>query len=154
MRLSPAFLLCATVLLSACAGGTSQNAAPEATTPPAETATPAPPVESTAEPPPVREEARTPEPTIQVPGTLLGLAAPAINNLFGAPDLVRHEGPAEVRVYRSADANCTLHVFLYVQTGQSERIVDFYQARRDGGRIEGDEVVSCYRALALAHVTS
>jgi hypothetical protein len=46
-----------------------------------------------------------------LPGDLTGLDSSALHSLFGTPELVRKDYPAEVWQYRSP--NCVLDVYLY-----------------------------------------
>jgi hypothetical protein len=45
----------------------------------------------------------------------MGTVASRIDQLLGAPEIVRREGPGELRLYRSP--SCVLHVFLYPSSG-------------------------------------
>ena len=167
----------ATCLLAACAAG--QNSQPPAepvvsispdTLPPdalppdalsaqSSTATPA----TEPGPAPVREgvqesvraaPAPAPSPPAD-PKTLLGLAPEAVDKLLGQPELVRRDGPAEVRLYRDTKQTCTFHVFLYKngQAGQQSS-VEYFEARNDEGRLGEAGIAACYRALVQPAVTS
>jgi hypothetical protein len=49
------------------------------------------------------------------PADLVGAPASAISALFGAPDLLRREPPAQV--WRYARPACVVHVFIYAPPG-------------------------------------
>jgi hypothetical protein len=49
------------------------------------------------------------------PEQFLGLDGPKVDQTLGEPDLVRRDGPAEVRQFRGDD--CVLDLFLYPETG-------------------------------------
>jgi hypothetical protein len=144
----------AACLLAACAG--SQNTS----TPPQPTATATvkvPPQTAPTEPTrePVREAVRAAPAPIPTPDTLVGLASNEVDNLLGPPDLVRLDGPAEVRLYRAPATGCTFHVFLYVKDAAARtRAVEYYEARNLAGRLEGAALADCYRALVKPAKTS
>lgn len=90
-----------------------------------------------------------------MPETLIGLAPNAVDNLLGAPDLVRLDGPAEVRLYSDSQAACTFHVFLYVSSSNpNAKAVEYYEARDRSGRLDGADLVNCYGALVKQVGTS
>lgn len=144
----------AACLLTACAGSQNTSTPPQPTAP---ATLEVPPQTAPAEPPhgPVREAVRaTPAPTL-TPDTLIGLASNEVDNLLGAPDLVRLDGPAEVRLYRSPATECTFHVFMYVKDAAARtRAVEYYEARNLAGRLEGGALTDCYRALVKPAKTS
>ena len=62
--------------------------------------------------------------------------------------MVRHDGPAEVRLYRGEAAGCTFLVFLYRDTqSRHNRTVEHIEARTSDGRLEGPAVHACLAAL-------
>ncbi|NKB49250.1 MAG: hypothetical protein GKS02_07785 [Alphaproteobacteria bacterium] len=159
------FIIAAACLLTACAGAQNRQAPAQADAPapldvapsqssavpptPPQTTTPTPP--AVAQPAPVREPVRAAPKPIPAPETLIGLAPHAVDTRLGEPDIVRLDGPAEIRLYRSAEANCTFHVFLYVKDGAGQsRAVEYYEARKPGGRLAGADLTDCYRALVTA----
>ncbi|NNE85411.1 MAG: hypothetical protein HKN28_15705 [Alphaproteobacteria bacterium] len=76
------------------------------------------------------------------------MAPSAVDERLGAPDLVRLDGPAEIRLYRNAETACTFHVFLYIDNGTAQtKSVEHYEARNQNGRLEGAGLANCYRAL-------
>jgi hypothetical protein len=86
---------------------------------------------------------------------LIGLASDAVDKLLGKPDLVRRDGPAEVRLYRDLEETCTFHVFLYARNaGGQSNAVEYFEARNIQGRLEGAEITKCYAALVQPAVTS
>ena len=147
----------AACLLAACSGAQKIEppSEPVATT----VIRPAPPLAVTPQPQPVRPTVRDqvrvePEPA-PIPDTLIGLAPDALDKLLGGPELVRQEGPAQFRLYRSSKAGCTLHVFLYASnnTGRSN-VVEYVEARDNNGRLKGADMDACYRALVKSEATS
>jgi hypothetical protein len=140
----------AACLLAACAG--SQNTrTPSPPTAPATLEVPP----QTAPTEPVRETVRAAPAPILTPDALVGLASNEVDNLLGAPDLVRLDGPAEVRLYRAPATGCTFHVFMYVKDAAAQtRAVEYYEARNLAGRLEGDALTDCYRALVKPAKTS
>lgn len=86
---------------------------------------------------------------------LIGLASDDVDKLLGKPDLVRRDGPAEVRLYRDFEETCTFHVFLYANSAAGHSsAVEYFEARNPQGRLEGAEVTECYSALVRPAVTS
>ena len=77
-----------------------------------------------------------------------GLAPSDVDSLFGTPNLVRRDGPAEIRLYGDTKSFCTLHVFLYADGAGGNRTVEFFEARQNGGRLANDDLSACLRALA------
>ena len=149
----------AACLLAACSGAQNSQAptssevpaTSEVTSPQAVEPQPAPPATRPPEKAasaPVRETVRaTPEP-VPPPETLIGMAPNAVDERLGAPDLVRLDGPAEIRLYRNAETSCTFHVFLYVDNAAAlTKSVEHYEARNQSGRLEGAGLADCYRAL-------
>lgn len=151
--------LCAAGLLAACAGAQNTPAPPvsaAASTPQAPPAQTAPAqTGSKAERAPVRNSVRAAPVPVPTPDILIGLAPDALDKLLGKPNLVRRDGPAEVRLYRDPEATCTFHVFLYANgvAGQSSA-VEYFEARNIEGRLEGTEITDCYAALVRPAVTS
>ena len=149
--------LCAACLLAACAGAQRTETPNE----PTATTVPAPPPPQTTAPrrAPVRQSVRegirtepAPDPT---PDTLIGLTPEAVDKLLGGAELVRQDGPAEVRLYRSRDQKCTFHVFLYASSGASQSsVVEYFEARNKDGRLEGADMQACYRAMVKPAATS
>jgi hypothetical protein len=69
--------------------------------------------------------------------------------------LVRHDGPAEVRLYYGRDRQCTFHIFLYAKAaGGQPSVVEYFEARNTKGRLTGDEITDCYQALVTPAATS
>lgn len=147
-------------LLAACAAGTQPAQRPTAgDTPvvagPTKPTTPPPTAPYTA--PPQSDEsapavARTPERTPVEPApkleALLGMRGDDLDELLGAAGLVRRDGPAEIRIYRSEAEGCTFHIFMYATGGTTrDSRVDHFEARDSQGRLSGDRVAACYRSL-------
>jgi len=76
---------------------------------------------------------------------LAGLSGTELRRLLGAPDFRRHEAPAEIWQYRSAD--CVLSLFLYRKGGQY-RVAYGEILDRDAARISP---ASCYDGLLARH---
>lgn len=151
MRTRYFITLSAAFLLAACEGtqnskDISPNESPSVVTSPPQSVAPQSTPPETE--PPVRETVRAaPEPA-PMPETLIGLAPIAVDGLLGAPDLVRLDGPAEVRLYSNGEAACTFHVFLYVsKSNPRTKAVEYYEARNRAGRLDGAGLADCYRAL-------
>ena len=137
-------------LLAACAGAQKIETPSEPAATPVPRAAPpqtaVPPTEPVR--PSVRDNVRVEPETKPVPDTLIGLAPSALDKLLGGPELVRQDGPAEVRLYRSREAECTLHVFLYASNNADESsVVEYVEARNIGGRLGGAARDACYRAV-------
>lgn len=149
---------CAICLLAACTGAQNTQTPPVAATTNAakasqpQTSAPQPQPDPRA---PVRDSVRAAPVPPSTPKILIGLAGDAVDKLLGKPDLVRRDGPAEVRLYRDLEETCTFHVFLYANSalGQSSA-VEYFEARNPQGRLEGAEVTDCYSALVRPAVTS
>ncbi len=78
-----------------------------------------------------------------------------IDNLLGSAELVRQDGPAEIRLYRSRDPQCTLHVFLYASSrADRSSVVEYVEARNEDGRLESAATQACYRAMVKPAATS
>lgn len=149
----------ATCLLAACSGAQNSSAPTSAEIPAALEATPPQAVEpqptplqtrppEKAPPAPVREAVRPAPKPIPPPETLIGMAPSAVDKRLGEPDLVRLDGPAEIRLYRNSETACTFHVFLYVDNAAARtKSVEHYEARNQSGRLEGAGLADCYRAL-------
>ncbi|MCZ6509814.1 MAG: hypothetical protein O7A62_04415 [Alphaproteobacteria bacterium] len=142
--------VCAALFLAACAG--TPNPAPPTEPAAARAPDTAPPQTERPQPPPARAAVREGVPVVPAPDPnpeiLIGLAPDAVDNLLGVPDLVRRDGPAEVRIYREPQNRCTFHVFLYVNAAAGPAsAVEYYEARDKDGRIEGADIKECYRAL-------
>jgi hypothetical protein len=88
------------------------------------------PAEETSRPPATRPSA-APERAALItdPTRLIGLGPDAIRALFGKPDLIRHEPPAEIWQYARRD--CVLDLFLYPDP-QSLAVI-YLEARTDDG---------------------
>jgi hypothetical protein len=83
------------------------------------------------------------------------MAPNAVDERLGAPELVRLDGPAEIRLYRDVETACTFHVFLYVDKAAAQtKSVEHYEARNQSGRLEGDGLADCYRALVRPRAVS
>ncbi len=137
-------------LLVACAGSPNTRVPTPPTNPIALETTPSEAARATPEPArtPVRDTVRAAPGPAPTPASLIGLDSDNVDKLVGPPDLVRLDGPAEVRLYRAPKIGCTLHVFLYVKEGSAPtRAVEYYEARNQQGRLEGDDITNCYRAL-------
>jgi len=76
------------------------------------------PAPSASATPPALEKPKNPE-------DVLGLAADALEKLFGEPELVRRDEPAEVWQYRSS--SCVVDLYLYPE--QSDYRVAYIEAR-------------------------
>lgn len=160
------FMIAATAcLLAACSGAQNtrtptRSDAPASleVTPPQTTAPqPAPPqaaAPQTAPRTPVREIVRATQTPAPPPETLIGMAPNAVDERLGVPDIVRLDGPAEVRLYRDTETACTFHVFLYVNNATQSKSVAHYEARNPSGRLEGAALTDCYRALARSGAVS
>lgn len=149
--------VCTAFFLAACAG--TPNPAPP--TEPAATKAPdaPPPQTERPRPPPARVAVREGVPVVPAPDPspeiLIGLAPDAVDKLLGVPDLVRRDGPAEVRIYRDPQNRCTFHVFLYVNAAVGpSSAVEYYEARDKDGRVEGADIKECYRALVKPAATT
>lgn len=96
-----------------------------------------------------KKEVREPNQTKPLdPKSLLGLNGANADNLLGSPDLVRLEGPAEIRLYRHIKNICTLHIFLYAKNNSTaDRTIEYLEARNINGRIIGATLIDCYNAL-------
>jgi hypothetical protein len=149
--------VCAACLLAACSGAPRTEIRNEPTT----TTVPAPaPVRAVApRPKSVRPDVRdsvraepAPEPAADM---LIGLTPDAVDKLLGGAELVRQDGTAEIRLYRSRDQQCTFHVFLYASSGADQSsVVEYFEARNKNGRLEGADMQACYRALVKPAATS
>lgn len=150
--------LCSAAFLVACAGaqtGQTPTAADVGSAPatPSPQTAPAPPQ---AQPiPPVRDRVRAVPEAPPDPGKLIGLAPDSVDKLLGKPNLVRRDGPAEIRLYSGGTPRCTFHIFLYARgvAGQPSR-VEYFEARNEHGRLEGTDLADCYRALIKPAATS
>ena len=149
--------VCAAFFLAACAG--TPNPAPP--TEPAAARAPDAAAAQTErlQPPPARAAVREDVPVVPAPDLnpeiLIGLAPDAVDKILGVPDLVRRDGPAEVRIYRDPQNRCTFHVFLYVNAAAGpSSTVEYYEARDKDGRIEGTDIKECYRALVKPAATT
>ncbi len=167
MKARHVIVIGAAFFLTACAAGQNGRssvdpaaAVPPDATPPDTTAAAS---ATTTESAPVREDVQEgvrpapapdsgPPPS---PETLLGLAPSAVDELLGEPELVRRDGPAEVRLYRDAERTCTFHVFLYAptQAGQDHK-VEYFEARGAEGRLGEAESAECFRAFVQPAATS
>ncbi len=78
------------------------------------------------------------------PGDLTGLQASELQRLFGTPELVRKDYPAEVWQYRSP--NCVLDVYLYPD--HDRLTVAHAEARAPKG--SGDPLAGCIAHFAQA----
>lgn len=88
-----------------------------------------------------------PEPEIDDdPGRLLGLGPDGVADILGRPELIRHESPAQVWQYRSAD--CVFDVVLY-QQAEGDRVT--YVEARDGDG-ERTEPRACLNQLLRARL--
>lgn len=150
--------ICTACLLAACTGAQNTQAPQDAAAPSAAKAIS--PQMSARQPQPqpgapVRNGVRaTPVPP-PTPNILIGLASDAVDKLLGKPELVRRDGPAEVRLYRDVEATCTFHVFLYAKGAAGPSgAVEYFEARNSQGRLEGAEITECYAALVKPAVTS
>ena len=75
---------------------------------------------------------------------LLGSDAARIDTLLGAPEIVRREGPGELRLYRST--TCVLHVFLYPWDGAIR--ATHIEARTATVRLAAGETNSCVASFS------
>ena len=78
------------------------------------------------------------------PADLLGSDAARIDTLLGAPEIVRREGPGELRLYRST--TCVLHVFLYPGNGAIR--ATHIEARTATVRLAAGETNSCVASFS------
>lgn len=127
---------------------------PVAMTPPAPRPTeeaPQPRRVARAAPPPPPATAETAPPTevktavpLFEPARLVGLGRSELADLMGTPQILRHEPPGEVWLYKS-DA-CVAHVYLYEEAGPDDYQVSYVETRSVGA------VVSS--AQCLAHLAS
>lgn len=69
----------------------------------------------------------------------MGANSSHIDQLLGAPDIVRREGEGELRLYRSS--TCVLHVFLYPRAGTTE--ATHIEARIDRTRLGSAQTNRC-----------
>lgn len=89
------------------------------------------------------------------PNALIGLTPDALDTLLGEPNLVRRDGPAEVRLYYDRNRQCTFHIFLYAKdAGGQSSAVEYFEARNTRGRLTGGDITSCYQALLEPAATS
>lgn len=150
--------ICTACLLAACTGAQNSQAPQDPAAPSAAEA--ASPQISTRQPEPeprapVRNGVRAAPMPPPTPNILIGLASDAVDKLLGKPDLVRRDGPAEVRLYGDFKATCTFHVFLYAKDAADPAgAVEYFEARNSQGRLEGAEITECYVALVKPAVTS
>ena len=150
--------LCTACLLAACAG--AQNTpAPTDTAPLSTVKAPSPQISypnSQPEPrPTVRDSVRSVPAPPPAPDILIGLTSDAVDKLLGKPELVRRDGPAEVRLYRDIDTACTFHVFLYAKGAVGQPgAVEYFEARNIQGRLEGAKIIDCYNELVRPAATS
>ena len=149
--------VCAVFFLAACAG--TPNPAPPTEPAATKASNAAAPQTEHPRPPPARTAVREGVPVVLAPDPspeiLIGLAPDAVDKLLGVPDLVRRDGPAEVRIYRDLQNRCTFHVFLYVNAAAGpSSAVEYYEARDKDGRVEGVDIKECYRALVKPAATT
>ena len=157
MRTRQFTAVCAAFLLVACAG--TPNTAPPTEPVAARAPDAAAPQTAPPQPPPARAAVREGVPVVPAPDPspeiLIGLGSGAVDKLLGTPDLVRRDGPAEVRIYRDLQNRCTFHVFLYVNAAAGHSsAVEYYEARDKDGRIEGADIKECYRVLVKPAATT
>ncbi len=143
--------ICAACLLAACTA-TQNTQAPSNPVPTNAAKAPMPPATAPQTKPkprtPVRDSAHAASTSPSTPNILIGLASDAVDNLLGQPDLVRRDGPAEVRLYRDLEATCTFHVFLYASGAASRSsAVEYFEARNAEGRLVGNDITDCYNAM-------
>ena len=150
--------ICTVCLLAACSG--AQNTQAPSDSAAANAATAPAPQTSTRQTQPeqratVRGDVRAAPKPPPTPEILNGLASDAVDKLLGKPDLVRRDGPAEVRLYRDIEETCTFHVFLYAggAAGRTSA-VEYFEARNTHGRLKGAEITDCYSALVSPAATS
>ncbi len=96
------------VLLAGCAGG------PEALPPISSSPPPPAPVANRQPAPKPRPPSPPPKPD---PERLLGWTPAAVTALFGKPDLVRWEGPAQIYLYPDPAAGCVVTMLFREQEG-------------------------------------
>lgn len=75
---------------------------------------------------------------------LIGADAARIDRFLGTPEIVRQEGPGEMRLYRSP--SCVLHVFLYPRDGR--KTASHIEARRESARLEERQLNSCVASFS------
>ena len=160
------FMIAATAcLLAACSGAQNTRSPTSAEAPaslevtPPQTTEPQPAPsqaapQQTAPKAPVRDTVRAAPTPAPPPETLIDMAPKAVDERLGSPDIVRLDGPAELRLYRDAETACTFHVFLYVNNATQTKSVAHYEARNPSGRLNGAALADCYRALARSGAPS
>jgi hypothetical protein len=132
MKLRSAFALATLLVLTACTGAFAPAPAARQTTtapPPARTV---PAIDRAA------PTNRAAAPKLRITD-LIGRDTAQIDARIGLPDLVRHEGEGEVRIYRNAA--CVVHVFAYPRGGV--RQATHIEARTPEGQIVGTDAEEC-----------
>lgn len=126
-----ALLLCVAAALAGCQAF-ERLTGPTGPTQPAAVAPAAAPPQDPAPGGEPEEQAALSVPVDDDPKQFLGQEGEAISATLGAPDLVRRDGPAEVRQFRGGA--CTLDLFLYPGAGDvlSVRHVELRGASLDG----------------------
>lgn len=75
---------------------------------------------------------------------LMGADAERIDRFLGTPEIVRQEGPAELRLYRSS--SCVVHVFLYPRDGGVA--ATHIEGRDDAVRLTDRQLESCVASFS------
>jgi hypothetical protein len=75
---------------------------------------------------------------------LMGAAPARIDHFLGRPEIVRREGPGELRLYRSRA--CVVHVFLYPRNGTLSAA--HIEARNETKRLDSARTEDCIASFA------
>lgn len=74
----------------------------------------------------------------------MGADAPGIERFLGTPEIIRQEGPAELRLYRSR--TCVLHVFLYPRDGRVT--ATHIEGRTETARLDDRQLNRCVASFS------
>lgn len=75
---------------------------------------------------------------------LMGADAARLDGFLGKPEIVRQEGPAQLRLYRST--TCVLHVFLYPADGRVT--ATHIEGRNETARLEERQLNTCVASFS------
>ena len=125
-----------TVLAGCAAGQSGSGPAAQTTSPATENSTAVARATAPARTTPSRPRAELTD--------LIGADAARIDRFLGTPEIVRQEGPAEMRLYRSR--SCVLHVFLYPRDGR--KTASHIEARRESTRLDDRQLNSCVASFS------
>ena len=79
--------------------------------------------------------------------SIMGLSSSQLDERFGAPNLIRIDGNAELRVYLLRSSNCSLYTFLYSDSSTNgERVVKHHET----GSSEENTIDQCYSLFSNA----